>query len=345
MTTKPPAKRLRKIPSRYKVAGLVLHDKKLMDVLPEPAPALAPPCVQSRASSPKHPQTDSALTENHPTSLGIRLCHVLQSTCNSFGLFRRYYAKSFPSHDPENKTTLSALSNIVDPEQSSDDPPSFCLYSNRSSFQLGDWYWNRGAQKSQQGCKSLVDIVGAEDFEPTDIRATSWSKINHQLSLNYWDKEDWVDNDAGRKTSDIKISVPFDRLTENPGVREYVAGSLHHRSLVNIIHNKISNPCTHAHFYYEPYELLWQPTTDHEEVRVQGELYTSPAFISAHNVLQECPVEPSCNLPCVVVALMFWSDATQLMNFGNAKLWPLYMFFGNKSKYRQCTCQGHTNTN
>jgi hypothetical protein len=32
---------------------------------------------------------------------------------------------------------------------------------------------------------------------------------------------------------------------------------------------------------------------------------------------------------------MFWSDATQLANFGDAKLWPLYMFFGNESKYQR----------
>src|SRR5271154_5989021 len=186
--------------------------------------------------------------------------------------------------------TSSALSNIVDSEPSSDDPPSFDPYPNNSSFWLGDWYWNRGAQKSQQDFKSLVYIVGAEDFEPAEVRATSWSKINRQLSLNDWDKEEWVDDDAGWRTSDIKISVPFHRLTETPGAREYVAGSLHHRSLVNIIRDKISNPCAHAHFHYEPYELLWQPTADHEEVRVQGELYTSSAFISAHNSLQESPM-------------------------------------------------------
>jgi hypothetical protein len=33
---------------------------------------------------------------------------------------------------------------------------------------------------------------------------------------------------------------------------------------------------------------------------------------------------------------MFWSDATHLTAFGNAKLWPCYMFFGNESKYRRC---------
>ena len=34
---------------------------------------------------------------------------------------------------------------------------------------------------------------------------------------------------------------------------------------------------------------------------------------------------------------MFWSDATQLTAFGDAKLWPLYVYFGNESKYERCT--------
>ncbi|TFY60206.1 hypothetical protein EVG20_g7504 [Dentipellis fragilis] len=30
---------------------------------------------------------------------------------------------------------------------------------------------------------------------------------------------------------------------------------------------------------------------------------------------------------------MLWSDSTHLASFGNAALWPIYMFFGNLSKY------------
>jgi hypothetical protein len=30
---------------------------------------------------------------------------------------------------------------------------------------------------------------------------------------------------------------------------------------------------------------------------------------------------------------MFWSDSTHLANFGTASLWPLYLFFGNLSKW------------
>jgi hypothetical protein len=40
-------------------------------------------------------------------------------------------------------------------------------------------------------------------------------------------------------------------------------------------------------------------------------------------------------MPRYVVGLMFASDATMLASFGDAKLWPLYMFFANDSKYRR----------
>lgn len=32
---------------------------------------------------------------------------------------------------------------------------------------------------------------------------------------------------------------------------------------------------------------------------------------------------------------MFASDATMLASFGTAKIWPLYMFYGNDSKYKR----------
>jgi hypothetical protein len=65
-------------------------------------------------------------------------------------------------------------------------------------------------------------------------------------------------------------------------------------------------------------------------------LYTSAAFHKAHSDLQELPGDPGCDLPRVVAGLMFWSDAMQLTLFGTAKLWPTYMYFGNKSKYCHC---------
>ena len=68
-----------------------------------------------------------------------------------------------------------------------------------------------------------------------------------------------------------------------------------------------------------------------------GELYNSDEFINEHKQVQNRspppPDDPGCKLEKVIAALMFWSDSTHLMNFGVAKLWPIYLFFGNLSKY------------
>nr|GAT45954.1 predicted protein [Mycena chlorophos] len=54
-------------------------------------------------------------------------------------------------------------------------------------------------------------------------------------------------------------------------------------------------------------------------------------MLRAHCKIIEGMTEP--HLETVVAALMFWSDATHLANFGTASLWPLYLFFGNHSKF------------
>jgi hypothetical protein len=72
-----------------------------------------------------------------------------------------------------------------------------------------------------------------------------------------------------------------------------------------------------------------------KSIRVHGELYNSPSFIQANEDLQNSPKEPGCDLPRVLVGVMYGSDTTHLTSFGTAKLWPLYAFFGNFSKYRR----------
>jgi hypothetical protein len=69
------------------------------------------------------------------------------------------------------------------------------------------------------------------------------------------------------------------------------------------------------------------------EQRCYDEVYTSDVFLEANQKLQEAPNEPGCRLEKVILGLMFWSDATHLANFGNAKVWPLYLYFANLSKY------------
>lgn len=317
-----------------------MHDKKLqntlqnvIDVLPEPLPALPPisPLVSS--------------FDNHQSLLAsglTRMPGAIDTPTNSFGVFRRYHGDRLPTHDPERDVNLAMLSNIPQINQATNlTAEVYHPYPNRSSFLLGDWYWNGGPQKSQANFDSLVSIIGNDEFSPSDIKNTPWRQINTQLSINDWDKGEWQDEDAGWKRSCITIKVPFHHLTENPGIQDFTVEDFYHKSLVSIIQERIRNDARdNSHFHFEPFELLWNPERlgdlSTAPIRLQGELYTSPAFIATHQELQLATGEPDCCLPRVVVGLMFWSDATHLTNFGSAKLWPLYLLFGNDSKYQRC---------
>lgn len=307
--------------------------QRFRDELPQPPPPL--PEVQI-AEVPSPPSE---------TSRGIRLIQrVFTSPKNTFGLFRRYQSASPPTYDPDDHLTADDLSNIPSSQRPSETPHTFYPYPNRSAFALGDWFWNGGANKSQANFNTLISIIGNPEFDPSDVREVKWDRVNKELGAE--DAGEWLDEDAGWTSVPVSISVPFQPRRGVPSppdacARNYVVGDFHHRKLVSVIKEKIASLKTTHQFHFEPYELLWHPSHLPEPVRVQGELYNSPAFIDAHQNLQNSPGEPGCDLPRVVAALMYFSDATHLTAFGNAKLWPLYQFFGNDSKYPRCKPTSH----
>jgi hypothetical protein len=322
----------------------ILLPKRFRDILPQPAPSLPPPQLRSPSpslTSDTSPEVNVIITESDHTwpSLRARVRRIIRTPRNIFGLVRQYFAVQLPSIDPEEHVTLADMSS-----HSSEDTSSHPLRSkwgpfpNQNSFLLGNWHWNGGPQKSQSEFKALVDIVGSPSFNSEDVRHTKWSAIFTELGDRNLDDADgeWLNIDAGWKKTRVEIKVPFHRRMKDPGTSLFVGIELHHRSLVDVIRERISDPHTGAQFHLEPYELLWKPTEQHQEVRIHGEIYTSPAFRDAHDALQCSPPEPNCDLPRVVVALMFWSDATHLTQFGCSQLWPCYLFFGNESKYRRC---------
>jgi hypothetical protein len=321
---------------------------RFRDQLPEPPTPLAISSEPELTSS--SPSTSTEPLSNQSHSLPLSACvdsqlrPITDSPRNIFGLFRRYDTPVEKlSHDPEEHVVLQDLSNIPADTDSLGSNP-FYPFPNRSAFHLGEWHWNVGVQKSQRSFRNLVDILGDPNFHLDDIRRVNWDHINEALGTD--NDSEWLDDDAGWLRTPVTISVPYQSrrgIPSEPGAgpRNYVVEDFYHRSLVSVIREKILGLKDSNHFHFEPYELRWQSLNKPSPVRVQGELYTSPAFIDAHRELQDSPGEIECNLPRVMVALMFWSDATHLTAFGNAKLWPLYMFFGNESKYRRCKPSCH----
>lgn len=324
------------------------------DDLPEALQALPPPEALAIPSGMYSKHLEFHL-HAHTSNLGG--LNIVESPPNCFGLFRRYFADTFPAHDPDSDITLVDLCDIPSriPEVTGDVSPTdisgvedYSPYPNRSSFLLGEWNWNDQVQKSKSTFNTLVDIIKDPDFHPCDIQDTQWESIDKQLgsSDDTWIDDDdlvpsWIRNDARWSRTQITISVPFHRYTSNPGPRDYDIPDFYHRSIVSILREALSHPLESLHFHHEPYELYWKCREGVEPMRVFGELYTSPSFIDAHRALQDSPPEPGCTLPRIVASLMLASDATHVTSFGETKIWPQYLYFGNHSKYRRCKPSCH----
>lgn len=310
----------------------------------EADPISSPPTSPSPSSPSTSPAAPSPLA---PTSGSPHI----DTAQNIYGLYRRFTGHRLPNHDPESSIDLPALTDAaMAPSGQPLAPPdlrggSLYPFDNQNAFLIGEWMYSEDASISIKRFHQLTEIIGNPNFKPEDIRKTNWPEIHNILGRNIFDsaesvpqeQEEWEDADAGWRKSPITIGVPFHGHSDAPGVHDFPVGDLYYRRLIDIIREKLANPIDDAQFHYEPYELCWQPRADGaKNTRVHGEFYTSPAFRSAHDELQAAPNEPGCSLPKVVLAMQFASDSTQLAHFGTAKLWPLYLYFLNESKYRRC---------
>ena len=102
-------------------------------------------------------------------------------------------------------------------------------------------------------------------------------------------------------------------------------------SLVSVIQTAFSEPISQW-FHFTPFKCIWKSSSGREQ-RVFDELYLSDVWNEAHDEIQKQKRTDNCQLERVVVGLMFWSDSTHLAQFGHLSVWPIYLFFGNLSKY------------
>ena len=342
--------------------------KRFQDMLPEPLLPLPPqdanlllevdalqansgPCPSVTPNIPSS-QADPTAQSAQPPS---KSCAVLTTQKNSFGLFCIYDAESIPNaNDPEDQSGAGPLPahrlNVPTSQMLPGSMNPFHPYLNESSWLIGDWFWNQGAQKSKQNFKNLVGIIKSANFQSEDLHQTNWTAIDCQLgSLGSVhdpsqttsmaaSSEEWEAEDGNWMRRVITISIPFPRRFLHPGPRNYTISNFYRWSLLLIIREILSDLACCRYFHFEPYLLQWKRLDGVDDISIHGELFTSQAFIAAYHDLQSAPLAPtSCTLPRCIVALMFWSDTTQLTAFRDAKLWPLYVYFGNESKYERCT--------
>ncbi|KAF8594867.1 hypothetical protein BDV93DRAFT_458195 [Ceratobasidium sp. AG-I] len=105
------------------------------------------------------------------------------------------------------------------------------------------------------------------------------------------------------------------------------------RDLVNVIKSHFGRSSAQpGTFHFVPYRHMWKPPTGKPEERIYGELFTGDEWINEHELLQRSSPVEGCTLERSIAAIMIWSDATHLAQYGQSSLWPIYMQFGNRSK-------------
>jgi hypothetical protein len=103
-----------------------------------------------------------------------------------------------------------------------------------------------------------------------------------------------------------------------------------HRRFSEVIKSGIQDFASSCNFHWRRFKQFWKPSDSEPEQHVYGEVYTSDVFLKIESSL---PNIKECTLEKTVVPLLIYSDSTHLANFGTASLWPVYIWFGNVSKY------------
>ena len=208
------------------------------------------------------------------------------------------------------------------------------VFLNATVALLIRWFYSGTGQKSIADVQRLIDeVITHEDFKAEELQG-----VKLATELKKLDTFESSLEGQGWKKASVKIAVPFpkQKVPESKAVEFEVEGLLY-RDLTTIIRNACEDEGTADSFHSTPFEEMWTPSEGASPIRLYGEAYTSDEMISAYEEVQSVPPHPDYpDAENVVVELAPYSDATTLAQFGTASLWPMYIFFGNLSKYIRC---------
>ena len=298
------------------------------DIYPEPPhPAASSSSPTASMSIP----SEAAVVQR--VTLVIR--NRFQTAPNTFGLWKEYLYQL--SYDPDTFISPEDLhcphtSTIVHHEEGTEkETEEVSVYSNRISKLLMNWQNSFSNQKSNQETTCLVcSVLLHLQFQLADL-------VNFDAS-----KENWKADAAEEKASFLQtfccalvdIDVPSGSIHE--ASRMFSISGLHYCHITTLIKEAFESPIS-KNFHLSPFKLFRKLPDSEDSDCVYTKIYNSDVLLDEHNKVQRFPTgDPTCKHKKVVAALMFWLDTTHLATFGTAKMWPIYLLFGNLSKYIQC---------
>ena len=167
--------------------------------------------------------------------------------------------------------------------------------------------------------------------------------------------EDFIGLDRWCQTP-VDILVPTREQSQAGNGQRFTIEGLYHQSILDIIRNVFAEASL-KWFHLTPFKKVgallslgstfsymnlkvWRSPLNGQVQWVYDELYTSDAWNEAHDEIIRQKRSDGCQLERVVAGLMFWSDSMWLAQIGHVSAWPIYLYFGNLSKYCRQTPLG-----
>jgi len=210
-------------------------------------------------------------------------------------------------------------------------------FANMSTFHLMSWFYSTSNTKSHAELNRLVnEVILSPDFSPAELVGFRAAK-----EANLMDKY-LASGVQGAQTSSpardqwletsVFISLPCDGVkhASEAVAPKFEVKGLYHRRIVEVVRSALAEPAAQK-FHLFPFREYWKPSPDEPPERIYSEAFTADYFLGQYeNILHTNPQKK--RIP-VVIGMMIWSDSTHLASFGTASLWPIYLYFGNQSKY------------
>ena len=213
----------------------------------------------------------------------------------------------------------------------------YLAFSHPTAGLLMAWQYSGGTTKSASELDCLwTEFIQDPSFNPRRDTIFSHDRERKKIEKYLADASNPFNVAHGWQRSSVEIPLPHERISysseHDSSIPHLNIDGVYHRDITDIITSTLQSKISST-FEFIPYEEYWKPSDRDEPIRVFGEAYSSPAFLEAYRLIHSLPREPGDDLDRVIIPLMLWSDTTQLANFGDASLWPVYLCFGNQSKY------------
>ena len=209
-------------------------------------------------------------------------------------------------------------------------------FENMSKFLLMNWANSGSTQKTEAEITRLgQEVLSSPDFKVEELGSFNAHQGNKRMDkvIAAAESSSMLSSHDGWSEVKVDIQVPVASKTRPPSPSQtFSVLGFHHRPLVEVIKVAWSEELAKK-FHLTPFKRIHIHPDTKAETQIYNEAFTSDVWIEAHDVLQKQPREPGCNLERAIAGLMFWSDSTHLTSFGNAEVWPLYLYFANLSKY------------